>query len=125
MHRYETLFVMHPELPEAQVRETVDRVKRLIEGMDGQIGETQDWGMRDLAYPIRKQPRGMYVLIQYTAQPGVVKELERTMKLADEILRFISVRIPRPTKASQKVKRPRAATAAPEVGQAAAPEQES
>ena len=59
MHRYETLFVLHPELPEAQVRETIDRVRRLIEGMDGQIAEVQDWGMRDLAYPIRKQSPGL------------------------------------------------------------------
>jgi len=125
MQRYETLFVMHPELPEAQVRETIDRVKRLVEGMDGQISDTQDWGMRDLAYPIRKQPRGTYVLVQYAANPGVVKELERTMKLADEILRFISVRVPEATKASRRTtKRPRPATI-PELAPAAAPEQES
>jgi small subunit ribosomal protein S6 len=123
MHRYETLFVLHPELPEAQVRETIDRVKRLIEGMDGQVTETQDWGMRDLAYPIRKQPRGMYVLIHYTARPEVVKELERTMKLADEILRFISVRVPEAKKATRRAtRRPRPVTT-PEPGQAAAPEQ--
>ena len=125
MHRYETLFVLHPELPEAQVRETIDRVKRLIEGMSGQMGETQDWGMRDLAYPIRKQPRGTYVLVQYTARPDVVKELERTMKLADEILRFISVRMPEARKASRRAaRRPRPA-APPEHEQVAAPEQES
>ena len=125
MHRYETLFVLHPELPEAQVRETIDRVKRLIEGMSGQMGETQDWGMRDLAYPIRKQPRGTYVLVQYTARPDVVKELERTMKLADEILRFISVRMPEARKASRRAaRRPRPA-ASPEHEQVAAPEQES
>ena len=124
MHRYETLFVLHPELPEAQVRETIDRVKRLIESMSGQLGETQDWGMRDLAYPIRKQPRGTYVLAQYTARPDVVKELERTMKLADEILRFISVRVPEATKASKRTtRRPRPAAA--EQEQVAAPEQES
>ena len=125
MHQYETLFVLHPELPEAQVRETIDRVKRLIEGMDGQVTETQDWGMRDLAYPIRKQPRGTYVLVQYTARPDVVKELERTMKLADEILRFISVRVPEAKKANQRApRRPRPATT-PEPEQVAAPEQES
>ncbi len=125
MHRYETLFVLHPELPEAQVRETIDRVKRLIEGMSGQMGEIQDWGMRDLAYPIRKQPRGTYVLIQYTARPDVVKELERTLKLADEILRFISVRVPVAKNVNPRpTRRPRPATT-PEQEQVAAPEQES
>lgn len=117
MHRYETLFILHPEIPEAQVRETLDRVRRLIEGMDGQIAEMQDWGIRDLAYPIRKQPRGTYVLAQYSARPEVVKELERTLKLADEVLRFISVRAPQPRKASRR------ATRRPRPGAAAATEQ--
>jgi len=102
MHRYETLFILHPELPEAQVRETIDRVRRLLEGMGSQIAELQDWGMRDLAYLIRKQSRGTYVLVQYAARPDAVKELERTLKLADEILRFISVRMPEARKPARK-----------------------
>lgn len=122
MHRYETLFIIHPELPEAQVRETVDRLRRVIEGMGGQISELQDWGMRDLAYPIQKQPRGIYVLVQYAARPDVVKELERSMKLADEILRFVSVRIPEKRTAGRRPQRPRPAAAASE--QIPAPEQE-
>jgi small subunit ribosomal protein S6 len=85
---------LHPDLPEAQVRETLDRVRRLIEGMQGQVADLHEWGMRELAYPIEKQARGIYVLAQYSARPEVVKELERTMKLADEFLRFVSVRIP-------------------------------
>jgi small subunit ribosomal protein S6 len=109
MHQYETLFIVHPELPEAQVRETIDRMRRLIEGMEGQAVELQDWGMRDLAYPVRKQPRGIYVLAQYTARPEVVKELERSMKLSDEILRFISVRIPEKRTTGRRAQRPRPA----------------
>jgi len=120
MHRYETLFILHPELPEAQVRETIDRLRRLIENMGGQIAELQDWGMRELAYPIQKQPRGTYVLVQYSARPEVVKELERTMKLADEILRFISVRAAQPKKAGKRAaRRPRPAAAAEQNAAAA------
>jgi small subunit ribosomal protein S6 len=121
MHRYETLFILHPEIPEAQVRETLDRVRRLIEGMAGQVTEIQDWGIRDLAYPIRKQPRGTYVLVQYSADPGVVKELERTLKLADEVLRFISVRAAQPRKATRRgTRRPRPAASAEPSSPAAA-----
>jgi small subunit ribosomal protein S6 len=123
MHRYETLFILHPEIPEAQVRETLDRVRRLIESMEGQVTEIQDWGIRELAYPIRKQPRGTYVLAQYSARPEVVKELERTLKLADEVLRFISVRAPQPRKAIRRgPRRPRPAA---DQSAAAAPEQGS
>ena len=102
MQRYETLFILNPEIPEAQVRETLDRVRRLIEGMEGQVAEIQDWGIRDLAYPINKQRRGTYVLAQYSAGPDVVKELERTLKLADEVLRFFSVRAPQARKATRR-----------------------
>ena len=119
MHRYETLFIIHPELPEAQIRETVDRVRRLIEGMGGQVTDLQDWGMRDLAYPIHKQPRGIYVLAQYSAGAEVVKELERSMKLADEILRFISVRMPEKRTTGRRAQRPRPAPATAEQSPAA------
>lgn len=115
MQRYETLFILHPEIPEAQVRETLDRVRRLVEGMEGQVAEIQDWGIRDLAYPINKQRRGTYVLALYSAGPNVVKELERTLKLADEVLRFISVRAPRPRKASRRAPRQRLAAATEQV----------
>jgi small subunit ribosomal protein S6 len=91
MQRYETLMVLHPDLPEAQVRETIDRARRLIDDAGGQVQAMQEWGMRELAYPIRKLTRGYYVLAEYHATADIVRELERTMKIADEILRFISV----------------------------------
>ncbi len=118
MHRYETLFIVHPELPEAQVRETIDRIRRLLEGLGGQVAEMQDWGMRELAYPVQKQSRGIYVLAQYSARPDVVKELERSMKLADEILRFISVRIPEKRTTGRRAPRPRPAPAEAEAAPA-------
>lgn len=91
MRKYETLIVLHPELPEAQIRETIDRCRRLIEEMQGKVGEVHEWGVRELAYPIRKLGRGYYVLFEYFAEPRVVNELERTLKIGDEFLRFVSV----------------------------------
>jgi small subunit ribosomal protein S6 len=85
--------VLHPELPEAQVRETIDRARRLIDDAGGQTQAMQEWGMRELAYPIRKLARGYYVLAEYTATAEIVRELERTLRIADEILRFISVAV--------------------------------
>ncbi len=111
MPRYETLVVLHPDLPEAQVRETIDRARRLIEEGGGQVQAMQEWGMRELAYPIRKLNRGYYVLAEYNATADVVRELERTLKIADEILRFISVATvapkpsDRPTKARPQPER--------------------
>ena len=112
--RYETLMVLHPELPEAQTRETIDRARRLITEMKGEVHQLQEWGIRELAYPIRKVGRGYYVLVEYSASSDVVRELERTMKIADEILRFVSVvsqpmiRKQRPSKANRPSKAPAA-----------------
>ncbi|MGD9763107.1 MAG: 30S ribosomal protein S6 [Candidatus Binatia bacterium] len=91
IRRYETLIVIHPEIPEAQIRETIERAKRLIEEAGGEVHGMQEWGMRELAYPIRKLQRGYYVLAEYSATADVVRELERTLRITDEILRFLSV----------------------------------
>jgi small subunit ribosomal protein S6 len=91
MKRYETLLVLNPELPEAQTRETIDRARRLLTDAGAEDFQVQEWGMRDLAYEIRKHKRGYYVLLEYRATAELVKELERNLKIADEVLRFISV----------------------------------
>jgi small subunit ribosomal protein S6 len=117
IRRYETLMVLHPELPEAQIRETIDRAKRLVEENGGRIHEMQEWGMRELAYPIRKLHRGYYVLAEYDSDADVVREFERTLKIADEVLRFVSVATIT-TKPKQKPSRARRAAA---VDTAAAP----
>ncbi len=93
MYQYETLYVQHPDCTELQVRENNDRVRRLIEDMGAEILDVQEWGLRELAYPIEKQTRGTYVLVQYKAKADVVKELERNLRIADDILRFVSVRV--------------------------------
>ena len=95
MRKYETLMVLNPELPEAQTRETIDRVKRLIEANGGRDTQVQEWGIRELAYPIRKFHRGCYVLAEYGGEPALVNELGRTLKIADEVLRFVTVAAPR------------------------------
>jgi small subunit ribosomal protein S6 len=104
--------VLHPEMPEAQIRETIDRAKRLIEESSGKVHEMQEWGIRELAYPIRKLHRGYYVLAEYDANADVVREFERTLKIADEVLRFVSVATvtttpkTKPSKARRAAERP-------------------
>lgn len=108
IRRYETLMVLHPELPEAQIRETIDRARRLVEEAGGKIHEMQEWGMRELAYPIRKLHRGYYVLAEYDSDSAVVREFERTLKIADEVLRFVSVAsaVEKPSSKPAKSRRP-------------------
>ena len=97
------------------MRETNDRLRRLVESMGGEITEFQEWGMRELAYPIDKHVRGSYVLLRYTANPEVVRELERTMRISDEVLRFVSVReVEKKRVKPRKVRKARAAALAAE-----------
>jgi small subunit ribosomal protein S6 len=112
MQQYETLFVLHPDLPEAQIRETIDRAKRLLEGMGGQVGQVHEWGLRDLAYPIQKLRRGYYIVIEYGAGGDAVRELERTLKIADEVLRYVSVRAAEVKRKERPSRRKRAAARA-------------
>lgn len=98
MNHYETLFIFNADMGEAQRKEAIERMKRLVEGMGATDFAVEEWGLRDLAYLISKQSRGYYVRAEYVCRPEVVKELERTMKLSDEILRFVSVRLPKVSK---------------------------
>ena len=92
MYDYETLTVLHPDLGEPGAKELVQRMRGILEGGRAEIKKVDEWGMRELAYSIAKQRRGIYVLLEYSAEPQAVSELGRQLKLNDQILRFITVR---------------------------------
>lgn len=92
MTLYETLFVVHPEKA-PRVKEFTERFKKVVEGQGGTVYQVDEWGLRDLAYRIAKQGKGFYVLLQYRAPARGVEELERNLKLTDEILRYMTVRL--------------------------------
>jgi small subunit ribosomal protein S6 len=88
---YETLFVVHPERG-ARMKEFIEKFKKVIEGQEGTVSLVDEWGMRDLAYRIDKQSKGVYALLRYQATGRAVEELERNLKLTDGILRYLTVR---------------------------------
>jgi small subunit ribosomal protein S6 len=90
--RYETLVLIHPDQGEAGSKEVTARIRTLIEGQGGSIGQVQEWGLRELSYPVAKQRRGYYVLFEYRATPAALQEIERNLKLMEPVLRFVSVR---------------------------------
>lgn len=101
MAYYETLFVVHPDQG-GKMKEWIDKFKRVIEGLDGKVSQVEEWGLRDLAYPIEKQAKGYYTLIQYSSSARTVEELERNMKLTDGLLRYITVRLEEEPKAAAR-----------------------
>ncbi len=88
---YETLFILRPELS-GKAKEFIDRFKKIIEDLHATEIKVEEWGNRDLAYPIQKLNRGYYSLMQYRASTGIVEELERNMKLLEGVMRFLTVR---------------------------------
>jgi small subunit ribosomal protein S6 len=91
MPTYETLCILHPELPEAQVKEMTAWMTKILEGGQGTMLRVDEWGMRELAYYIKKQGRGHYIRLEYNALPAALKELERNLRLNENVLRFLSV----------------------------------
>jgi small subunit ribosomal protein S6 len=90
MPMYETLCILHPELPDARVKELSAWMQKILEGGNGTAVRVEEWGMRDLTYAIRKQRRGHYVRVEYDSPPAALKELERNLRINENVLRFFS-----------------------------------
>lgn len=95
---YELTFIVHPDLTEDERNQVVERVEGWIAAEDGEIIEASDWGRRRLEYPIQKQLEGYYTFMLVRLQPSVIAELERNMKIAEDILRFLVVHQVKPKK---------------------------
>ena len=91
MTLYETLFIVHPEKG-PRLKEFIEKFKKVIEGQEGSLAQVDEWGLRDLAYRIEKQGKGIYTLLRYQSTGRAVEELERNLKLTDGILRYLTVR---------------------------------
>lgn len=87
MRRYETLLIARPDLEEPQLKALLDDVSALIVREGGLVKTVDVWGMRRLEYPIEHQDSGQYAVINFEADTGVVKELERVLGIRDDILR--------------------------------------
>ena len=90
--RYETLVLIHPDQGDAGAKELAGRIRTLIEEQGGQIGQVQEWGSRELAFPVAKQKRAFYVLFEYRGTPAGLQETERNLKLMEPVMRFVSAR---------------------------------
>ena len=91
-HIYETIFVLHPEMTEEEAGTSVQSVVQFLEGRGGEIIRTDRAGKRRLAYPVAKQRYGYYNLLHYRIAPEIPAELERSFRLNERVLRYLTVR---------------------------------
>lgn len=91
MNKYETTFILEPGLDESKVNDEITRVSGWIQDLGGEVIEVQRWGKRRLAYEINRRRDGIYTLMLYQGPGAVVKELERRMKLDEQVMRVLTV----------------------------------
>lgn len=93
MRRYETIFIANPDLSEEDQNALQEKVRSIVASFKGEFVKLEDWGLRKLSYQIRKSSRGRYFLVDYLAEaPALVRELERTLRLNDGVLKFLTVK---------------------------------
>jgi small subunit ribosomal protein S6 len=114
---YELGFILQPEVNEEQTRAVLDRVEQVVVNHSGQIVRVNQWGRRRLAYPIQHNRDGFYVFIDMILTPETVIELDRTLKVSEDVLRYMIKR--RDPKTVQKEREARAAAAAAPATQSA------
>ena len=92
MRHYEIVFIVHPDQSE-QVPAMVDRYKGVIEGRSGKVHRLEDWGRRQLTYPIQKMHKAHYVLMNIECDGETLGELEHSFKFSDAVLRHLIVQM--------------------------------
>jgi len=92
MHNYELVTVISPEVDDEGMTEIVDKMNKFIGDKDGIVEETERWGMRKLAYPIKRFLEANYILTRFKLEPKFVRELEANLRASDEILRHLIVK---------------------------------
>jgi small subunit ribosomal protein S6 len=92
LRRYETIFITHPELSEEELAELQQKIHSILASFQGDLIKMDDWGTRKLTYEIRKNSRGHFFLMDYSAGTDLIRELERNLRLNDRVLRFQTVR---------------------------------
>ncbi len=92
MRDYELVFIIAPEVEDDDLDGVIEKVNQMITTGGGQVNSVKRWGRRHLAYPIRKKNEGYYVVMQTQLQPDTMPALERSLKLTEEVMRYLLVR---------------------------------
>jgi small subunit ribosomal protein S6 len=92
VHSYELVYILQPELAEDTVLSVNERVANIVGDFHGEILETEMWGRRTLAYPIKKQFEGHYILHRLNMFPDGTDEVERYLRFNEDVLRFLMMR---------------------------------
>jgi len=93
MRHYETLFIITPDSSEEDLKTIATKIKGVVTGMNGIVASYDEQGRKKLAYSVKKQNKGYYVLMDYVGSADIVSELERNMRLDDRVLKYLTVKL--------------------------------
>lgn len=112
MRIYEELFIVRPDATDEEVDPVIEQLKNIVTQAGGTMDKTEKWGVRKLAYRVLKHDEGQYILLQFTVNADTVREIERRLRVADVVLKFLTVRIDEKLKRIEKRKKAREKRAA-------------
>jgi small subunit ribosomal protein S6 len=92
-HEYEIVFIIRADIDDAETTQVIEKIEAAVAEGGDRLLERDEWGKRKLAYLIKKQARGHYVLLRTASSPGSILEIERRMRLDDRIIRFMTVHV--------------------------------
>ena len=92
MNKYESVIIINPSVDEEKVKSLVDRFSDLI-NKQGKVEKVDNLGKKKLAYEVKKNKEGIYVVFYFEAEPSLIAELERNYRITDEVIKFIVVRV--------------------------------
>jgi small subunit ribosomal protein S6 len=93
MNQYETVFILTPVLSDEQMKEAVAKFKKLLTDNGAEIVNEEIWGLKKMAYAIEKKSTGFYCLLEFNAEPIVLKTLETGYRRDEKVIRYITVRL--------------------------------
>ena len=91
MRTYETIFIVHPEVVGDDQTAIIDKYKTILSDQGAEVLKVENWGVRTLAYQVKKQSKGCYVLMIFDAEPTVIAEFERRMRIDEMVIKFQTV----------------------------------
>lgn len=92
MNNYEVVFIVRPDADENIVKGTIQKVSEIVGNLKGQIIKTEEWGKKRLAYAIKKHSEGNYIMVNMSSTPETCKEVERVLRLSEDVIRYQTVR---------------------------------
>lgn len=92
VHSYEALYIVHPALTDEEIAPIMEKYKQVVEGQGGEVESVNRWEKRWLAYEVKGQREGIYVLMNFKAEPKAVAELDRLLKIGDDVMRHLICR---------------------------------